>query len=334
MQKWFKTSFLTFSVVIQSSSVLAAQPIILDRLEASVNSSIVLHSDVQKFKDVVPLRSQLDPLFSGSPLAAKGASASRPEIVQFLINKQLIAQEFPKTDSDVEQRINSILSANRLDRGSLKEALAREGYKYSDYFELIRSSTESTELIEREIRPKVSITEDDIKNYFYNHYSKSSSTPKAFQLQVIAVGAKSYKNPSAANQIANQAYKSIQAGEPFEEVAKRISDDGSAPSGGDLGILTEDQMSPAFREQVKKLKIGQVSPVFASKNSDRYYILKLVDVKTSDTEHYEKIKEQIRNQLAATEYQHQINLWLERQRQSAFIHLAGESSVKEVPIKK
>ena len=89
-------------------------------------------------------------------------------------------------------------------------------------------------------------------------------------------------------------------------------------------------MSSAFREQVKGLKIGQVSPIFGG-DSGRYYILKLVDIKTSDSERLDKMKEEIRAQLASAEYAHQIKLWLERQRQSAFIHRAGESSIKEIP---
>jgi hypothetical protein len=35
------------------------------------------------------------------------------------------------------------------------------------------------------------------------------------------------------------------------------------------------------------------------------------------------MKDEIRNHLAAAEYQHQISLWLDRQRQNAFIHLAA-----------
>lgn len=314
-------------------SAWAKSSTILDRLEASVNSSIILLSDVKKFREVAPLRAQLDPLFAGTPLAAQGKNASQNDIVNFLIDKKIISQQFPKTDSDVEQEINSIQANNRLDRTGLKEALAREGYQFSDYFELIRSSSETRELIEREIRPKVTISDDDIKNYFYNHYTRSSNTPRAFHIKIITISTKSYKTRGAANQIANQALKDIRSGENFEEVAKRISDDASSSAGGDLGVLTEDQMSTSIRDQVKKLQVGQVSPLLGGEASGRYFILKLVGIKTDDSDQLAKKKEEIRSHLASIEYQHQIKLWLERQRQSAFIHRAGESSVKEIPLK-
>jgi peptidyl-prolyl cis-trans isomerase SurA len=325
---------LTFvTVTLGSNQGWSAQSITLDRLEASVNSSLILQSDIRKFRDVVSLRGQLDPLFAGTPLSAQGAKASNADIVNFLIDKKLISQQFPKSDADVEQEINSIQANNHLDRAGLKEALSKEGYKFSDYFELIRTSSETRDLIEREIRPKVSISDDDIKNYFYNHYAKSSSTPQAYRIQIISIFASSYKTPALAAKRADQALNEIKAGESFGDVAKRVSDDPSSKSGGDLGTLTEDQMKPAIREQVKKLQVGQVSPVFGGASTGQFYILKLVDIKTSDSERLAKMKEEIRAQLASTEYQHQIKLWLERQRQSAFVHHAGESSVKEIPVK-
>ena len=43
------------------------------------------------------------------------------------------------------------------------------------------------------------------------------------------------------------------------------------------------------------------------------------------------MKDEIRSQLSAGEYQHQIQLWLDRQRQGSFIHRRGESYVAGLP---
>jgi peptidyl-prolyl cis-trans isomerase SurA len=304
----------------------------LDRLEASINSSLILLSDIKRFRDGVRLRAQLDPLFSGTSLASKGEKATQDEITEFLVNERLIAQQFPVADAEVEQEINSIQSGNRLDRTTLKAALAEQGFKFDDYFELIRTSASKRNLIDRDIRTKVNITKDDIKNYFYNHYARNTSAPRAYHLQLITIAVKSYKSPAAANGTATQALRDIKAGESFTEVAKRLNDDGTGPSGGDMGVLAEDQISPVLLEQVKKLQIGQVSGVFGSATTGRFQILKLVDVKSDENDRLARMGDEIRNQLAAAEYQHQISLWLDRQRQSAFIHKAGEPLVKGLPI--
>lgn len=327
----FLFSVLLFqTLTLGSRDAAAAAPLVLDRLEASVNSSLILLSDVKKFRETQKLRTQLDPIFSGTAVAAKGDQATNQEIVQFLIDERLIQQEFPVGDPEVEQEINSIQANNRIDRASLRSALAQQGFRFEDYFELIRVGASKRNLIDRDIRTKVVISDDDVKNYFYNHYSKSSATPMEYHLRLISITPTNYKTPAAAKEAAQRAYRALQEGEPFEEVAKRVSDDMNASSGGDLGNLGEDQMSPLIREQIKRLQIGQYSGIFGNPTAG-YFILKLVDVKSGDPSRYDRMKEEIRNQLFASEYRHQIGLWLERRRQGAFIHLAGQPSVSGIP---
>jgi peptidyl-prolyl cis-trans isomerase SurA len=328
---WEKRSTMLLLLLAALSGTPAhAEPIVIDRLEASVNSSLILLSDVARFRDTAKLRQQLDPLFAGTSIATRGAKASNPEVVDFLMDEKLITQQFPVADPEVETEVNSIQSNNHIDRAQLKSALTEQGYTFDDYFDLIRSSASKRNLIDRDIRTKVSISDDDVKNYFYNHYSKTAAAPSAYHLEIITLTTKNYKNAAAAREVANRAAADLKNGESFEEVAKRFSDGPTASAGGDLGIVADEAASPAIREQVKKLKIGQVSEVFGTPQTG-YSILKLVDVKSGENDRFDKMKDEIRNQLTAAEYQHQISLWLERQRQTAFIHRAGEAATAGLP---
>jgi peptidyl-prolyl cis-trans isomerase SurA len=303
---------------------------LIDRLEASVNGSLILASDVARFRKTVRLRQQLDPLFTGTAVASAGANATTEEIEQFLVDEKIISQQFPVTDADVEQEINSIQSNNHIDRTGLRSALRDQGFTFEDYFELIRSSASKRNLIDRDIRTKVTVSDDDVKNYFLNHYAQDAGGEKTYTIKIILVSPASYKTPRAAQDVADKAYKDIQGGETFEEVAKRVSDDASAAAGGELGALTEDQMSPLIRGEVGKLQIGQVSPVLGGVKGG-FFIVKLVDVKTGESPRLAKLREEIRQQLISAEYQHQIQLWLQRQRQSSFIHIAGQSPALGIP---
>ena len=324
-----------FWLISLSGTWAQAEPIVIDRLEASVNSSMILLSDVKKFKTVVKLRSQLDPLFAGTPVAAHGAQATHPEIVNFLVDENLITQKFPVTDAETEQDISTIQANNRIDRNTLKSALAEQGYQFEDYFELIRKGSSKRNLIDRDIRTKVVISEDDLKNYFYNHYTKDPKSPKAYHLQLLSISTQDYKSVSAAKDVATRALAEIKKGEvSFEEVAKQFGDAHTSQSAGDLGIMTEDQISPAIQAQLKGLQIGGVSSIFGGASEQAFYILRLKDIKTADTERFNQVKEEIRGLLAATEYHTQISLWLERERQTAFIHRAGEPTTQGLPVTK
>ena len=314
--------FLFFCATSTSSTGLAA-PLLIDRLEGSVNSALILLSDIRHFRATTKLRQQLDPLFAETPVASKGPNATSQEIVEFLVDEKLITQAFSVADGEVENQIVQIQSNNHIDRNQLKSALAEQGFTFDDYFELIRASTSKRNLIDRDIRTKVTISDDDVKNYFYNKYARSAAAPTGYHLQIISISTRNYKSGAAARDVATRAAADLKSGDSFEEVAKRFSDGPTASAGGDLGTVSDDQMSREIRDQAKRLKVGQISDIFGAPQTG-FNIIKLLDLKTADNDRLEKMKGEIRNQLTATEYQHQIGLWLERQRQAAFIHLAGK----------
>jgi peptidyl-prolyl cis-trans isomerase SurA len=296
---------------------------VVDRLEASVNSAIILRSDVERFRKTVSLRAQIDPLFGGTVVGQKGGQASDSEIVEFLIDDRLIALAYPVSDAETDAAINQIQTENRLTRSALRDALAEQGFAFEDYYELIRLSVSKKNLVEADIRTKVSVTDDDVKNFYFNRYNRDSKAPLTYAFQMLSLNPADFKNAAAAREVLERAVREIRAGEAFDEVAKRVT---GGTEEGAISRLGEDQVSPMVRAELKKLKIGEVSGVLGSPQS-LFFVLKLVDATAGDSERFLKMKEEIRNQLAASEYQHQIGLWLERQRQNAFIHKAGEPTV-------
>lgn len=293
----------------------------IERLEAAVNNQVVLMSDLTRFRKTIPLRAQLDPLFGGTPLALEGAKASDASILEFLVDERIILQQFPMADADVEQEINSIQANNRITREQLKQAIGAQGFSFDDYFSLIRIGAAKRNLIDREIRTKVSVSEDDIRNYYYNTYAKGKPAPNAYQVEIVT-----QKNRSKIE----SALRELKNGAPFAEIAKKYSDDETAATGGELGILTEEQMNKGIRSEMKKLKVGETSPILGDGKS-RYFFIRLAGVRPADDQRIKQVSDQIRAQLAGGEYQRQLQLWLERQRQVAYIRRAGDPSIAGLP---
>ena len=318
--------FLSFLILLSSSAL--AQSRVIERLEASVNNQIILKSDIRKFRNTVGLRSQLDPLFSGTPLAQKGAQASDAEIRDFLIDEKMITLLFPLTDSEVEQEIGSIQANNKITKDQLKAAIRAQGFSYEDYFELIRIGASKRNLIDREIRTRVNITDEDVKTYLESHSGKkevaapATSSSSVYGVKILVV-AERKKAESVRNEISS--------GLAFEDAVKKYSEDSSKDSGGDLGELTSEQLSPLIRNQVKKMVAGQVSPVIGNDKAG-YLIFKLASVRTEESSAAKKKAVETRGLLASAEYQRQLTLWLERQRDSSFIRKAGDSSVAGLPV--
>jgi len=64
-----------------------------------------------------------------------------------------------------------------------------------------------------------------------------------------------------ASERLNQLRQRIAMGESFEELARRYSEDASAPQGGDLGWTSPGEMVPAFEQAMQALQPGQISDV-------------------------------------------------------------------------
>lgn len=312
------SSLAALFLVLVVCAPVPAQAYLVDKIAAIVNGDVILQSDVERFERTLTLRKELDPLFGFSP-ELEGGRLDRAKTLDFLIQERLITQTFKIADSEVEQEIQNVQRMNNLSREQLVEFLSNKGFDFKEYFELMRTGLSKRNLLDREIRTRVNVSDDDVRNYFYNMAAKNSKIPLEYSLQLISINLRSYKTPKAAEDAAEAALRSIVQGESFAEVAKRVSDDASAQSGGDIGFSSSDSLVEPLRSAVRKLQIGEVSRVLKAPNG--YIIVKLVDARSTESEKLKEMKEEIRERLAKEEYKKQLVLWAERARNNAFVHI-------------
>lgn len=90
-----------------------------------------------------------------------------------------------------------------------------------------------------------------------------------------ATGADVTRSKQEAEQRIHQAKAELEAGTPFDEVARTYSDGPTARLGGQLGIIQKGQMAPQFDEAAFALDIGEVSDIVESPFG--YHILRRLD---------------------------------------------------------
>ncbi|NDG85664.1 MAG: hypothetical protein EBX52_11605 [Proteobacteria bacterium] len=296
---------------------------LVDRVEAVVNKRPVFLTDIERFKALLPLRAKIDPLFMGEPIAKK-VKPTNEEIREFLIDEMVISDRFPASDSDVEQEINAIQANLKIERGALRDAIAREGYKFEDYYKLMRSSLSKRQLIDREIRNKAAVSDDEVRSEYNRQFAGSRSFRGSFHLFLIRISKQNFKSPAAAKDEAGKALAALKGGEAFEAVAKRVSDDPTQEAGGDLGFMSYSEMSPAIQKEVQKLAPGNTSPLIEDKKA--FLIVRVTEIKSDQDSGYEREKDPIRARLMEAEFRHQIRLWLDRERANQYVKVNAKTS--------
>ncbi|NDV11465.1 peptidylprolyl isomerase [Crenobacter caeni] len=108
----------------------------------------------------------------------------------------------------------------------------------------------------------------------------------------------------------------LQQGAKFDELARRFSEDGSAPQGGDLGWMNKGDTVPEFERAMLALKPGETSAPVRSPFG--YHLIRLENTRTQDVSgEREKaaVKQEIRQRKAEQAYQD----WLQQLKDSAYI---------------
>lgn len=193
----------------------------------------------------------------------------REVLEQFITEKLLEAEAresgIKVTEQDVSQYIDEIKKRNRLSDDELKTVLSREGQTLESYRASVKSELEKSEILNRQVRNKVNITNDDVERYYKLNANKFRSEDRVRLRHILLAlpQAATREEVQAANEKAMDLYKRIVAGADFAELAREYSQGAGQADGGDIGWVSRGKLISGI-EQVAfdKLSVGQVSTPF------------------------------------------------------------------------
>jgi len=202
----------------------------------------------------------------------------KKEYVKIWIRNEIFYQEAQREKFDEDKRIQS------LTKQAVKDLVAKE-------------------FIDSELKGKIQVTpEDALKFYQQNN---SMFVWPADYLRISHIFTKGMSGISLANLMLKQ-------GEGFEDVAAKISEDEKTKkTGGDLGMIKIEDLSPEISEYVLKLKLNETSlPIHTSYG---YEIFKVTDWKQKGSpQEFEWVKDQIMDRLASEYRQREIDRMLKQ----------------------
>ncbi|MBI4828785.1 MAG: peptidylprolyl isomerase [Nitrospinae bacterium] len=226
----------------------------------------------------------------------------KQDILDTLINTELLLQRAQQNgvtvaDSDVDAQIERI-RANFPDADTFEQTLERQGLTAADLREEINRGLRIQLLLEREINPRVQVSEEDARAYYDGHPDEYKEEEKAHTAHILVRvdPSATADQRAAARAKAEAALARVTKGEDFAKVAAEISEDpGSAPRGGDVGALARNDVVPAYGDAAFALEPGQMSGVVESPFG--YHIIKLIEKTPGRVAPYEEARGAILNAL-------------------------------------
>jgi peptidyl-prolyl cis-trans isomerase SurA len=252
---------------------------------AVANGKEIMREDVEK-----NFRSGRD---SDSPaLSSEETLSLKLSILDELINSEILLQRASQmnlmaTDAEVEDKFTA--ARGRYTEEEFQRKLNESGQTVDDLKSDIRRQLSIQKLLNREVAAKISITDQDVADYYAANRSQFDFVEPQYHLAQIVVTSRpdpsihNRKNDKASNEAeagrkAAMLAQRLSAGADFAQLAMDYSEDATSSTGGDLGYNPESSFNrsdPLLKKTVLAMKAGEVSHPIQLKDG-RYVILKLI----------------------------------------------------------
>jgi peptidyl-prolyl cis-trans isomerase SurA len=249
------------------------------------------------------------------------------QVLEEMINEQLVTQaaaaaKLDVSAKEVEAAITDLKKQNSLDDKQLAEALRLQGYSMSSYRRDVRNQILRMRAVNTLVRPKVSITEDDVRAK-YDEASRRGTKVSEVHLQhiLISLPAGSSKEAlAAARAKAAKALELAKGGADFAKLAETYSDDPATKNtGGDLGWIERGTIPTEWEIIVFAMSKGETRGPINGKNG--LHVFHVSELKDSKQDAFDTVKDRLRNELYRVELDKQTRVWIDELRKKAHYEL-------------
>ena len=203
----------------------------------------------------------------------------------------------------------------------MRRALEHDGLSYEEYRKQIKERMLRTRLVNREVKSKIVVTDEDARAYYDSHQKEYGGLTK-YHLRHILI-----KAPASAGKDENERnlqrikdiYKQLKEGESFEKLAAQYSEASSAERSGDLGVFDIGMLSRQIRQAVEGLEAQQFSEVVDTDQG--YQIFYVEEIIHSGGRPFEDVRAEIQEKIYADVVDQKFNEWIKDLRQRSHIEI-------------
>jgi len=296
--------------------MVPARAAIVEEIVAKVNNRIISKSEFEERSTYI--LKQIYQQYSGDELDRQLRDAQESMLSNMITELLLLDRAESLLDlSKVRKNLVDDFrkQQNIASDDDLEKVLKDQGMKRKDLEEQLIRLAVPQEIINYEVRRKISVSEAEIKEY-YDAHQKDWETAPTVSFNEIAMFYEDANRPEVLSRAQGVVREARGGGTDFGELVQKYSEAPSKESGGFLGPLAAADLHPAIAEAAFKLQTGDVSDPIDTGRS--YQVIRLVGktdrvVKTQE-DMREAIVKAVRDAKFRPRYDHYIKkLWRENQ---------------------
>jgi len=321
---WRQMFFFAIVVGIMATAYPLYGGKIVDRVMAIVNDEIISLYELDQ--RVRPYTEKIKNAASSPTEQNELLRKVREEHLNLLIDEKLADQEIRRLeirvgDAEVEREIERFKSANQLADEELQKALAAQGSNLDEFRREIEDQILRARLVNREIRSKIVITQEEVDAYYKAHPEEFGGEEKYFLKNIVMVSPE-FKNQDEKTKVRyrlNRVHEKLINGEPFDALAREYSEAPNAVDGGSLGRINKSALAPQIQKALEPLKPGEFTDIIETDQGNQIFYLE--DIEAGSADSFEKVKMKIEDKLYNEVINRQYEKWLQDLRTRAHIKL-------------
>jgi peptidyl-prolyl cis-trans isomerase SurA len=211
-----------------------------------------------------------------------GDEVLRNQVVEALIEERVILTYARETggkvdDTELDRAVQTVAAQNQLSVPQLRERLAGEGIDLVRFRANLRDQLLVERTREREVYQRIRITDSDVEDYLERQRRAAAAEAPLNLAQILISVPEGASEAVVAERrrLAEAALARVRAGEPFEAVARQLSEDAQREKGGEIGARPVSRLPDLFVEATRSLKVGEVTPALV-RSGAAFHVLKVL----------------------------------------------------------
>lgn len=260
-----------------AQSAARSVPRSADYIVAVVNQELVTAAEVEQRL----ARVRAEARAANQPLPPD--ATLRQQVIDALIDERVLvtyARDSGTRVDDVEldRAVANVAAQNQITLAQLREQLRRSGVDYARFRANVRDQLLVERVREREVQGRIRVTDAEVDALIDKQRSAAAAATELNLAQILVPvpeGA-TIAEAAARRARADAALARLKAGEPFDKVAREMSEDANRERGGEMGLRPADRLPDLFVEAVKPLKPGEFTPE-PLRSGAGFHVLKLIE---------------------------------------------------------
>ena len=288
---------------------------VVERVVATVNDEAIFLSDLRK--RAVPFLPQVAEASTETERMSR-LKTLYDELLNYLVDEQLIRQLASSsgirvTDADADNAIENLRLQNNLTEEQFQRALEGQGFTEAQYRRDLKRQLIRLKVMNERVRSRVNVTEEEVRAR-YEQRARGEGKELRFHVSHLVVPV---EDGASAIRVAavRQEAQTIHAALTPENFNTRAEPLG----GGDLGWLSEGDLSENLERALSPLSAGEISqPVGGSSG---FHIFFLQDRQAgADFPSYEEMKQELYREMLDAAMVRQEKIFLDEIRRKAVIN--------------